>query len=289
VSTRVMDACWGMQLDPSVKAVLMSLADQANDEGVCWPGVGSLALRTCLSERTVQRSVRTLEGLKLLSCEMGAARNGQNRYTLNVALLRELDRQREAAKGEAAGMRQAALELAAPRQGVTGGDTVSPRHHVTPGDTVSPGGCHGVTQTVIEPIPIHTPHTPQPPAGGLKAPDGAAGGQSLLSLPDWLQQVQASGQDAVPEGDEVWDYAAAVGLPREFVELCWREFKRRQMQAGKRRRDWRAHFRECVRGGWYGLWLLSAGQDARLSTAGEQATRFYEAQDRDGDDAGGGE
>lgn len=270
-----------MQLDPSVKAVLMSLADQANDEGVCWPGVGSLAVRTCLSERTVQRSVRTLEELKLLSYEMGAARKGTNRYTLNVALLRELDRQREAAKGEGAGMRQAALDLAAPRQGFAEGDTMSPRHHVTRGDMVSPGGCHGVTQTVIEPIPIHTPHTPQASPGGLRPLDGPDEPAPLLSLPDWMAQVQASGQDAVPADDEVFDYAATVGLPREFVALCWREFKRRQMRAGKRQRDWREKFRDCVRSSWYGLWLLAAGQDARLSTAGEQAARYYEALDRE--------
>ena len=31
------------------KAVLISLADNANDEGVCWPSVSNISLRTCLS------------------------------------------------------------------------------------------------------------------------------------------------------------------------------------------------------------------------------------------------
>ena len=116
---------------------------------------------------------------------------------------------------------------------------------------------------------MHEPSAEQPPP---VAP--------LMSLADWLAAVQASGRDAVPLTDEVFDYAAAVELPQSFVTLCWREFKRRQLKAGKRQRDWRERFRECVRCSWYGLWLLSAGQEARLSTAGEQAARYWEAVDR---------
>lgn len=104
-----------------------------------------------------------------------------------------------------------------------------------------------------------------------------------MSLADWLAAVQASGADAVPADDEVFDYAAAVELPKGFVALCWREFKRRQLKAGKRQRDWRDRFREAVRSNWYGLWLLAAGQEARLSTAGEQAARYWAAADEGGE------
>ncbi|MDR7331748.1 hypothetical protein J2X21_000860 [Kinneretia asaccharophila] len=265
----------------------MSLADQANDAGVCWPGVASLVERTCLSDRTVQRALRALEQAGLMVCALGAMKS--NRYTLNVPLLKQLEREREAAAAEKEALRQAELDLPVGPQGrVFMGDMVSPQgcHGVTPrvsmGDMVSPQGCHGVTQTVIEPIQIHTPHTPQPSAGGLKGGVGPSAEQPpLLSLADWLEAVQSSGQDAVPPDDEVFDYAAAVELPRAFVALCWREFKRRQLRAGKRQRDWRERFRECVRCSWYGLWLLSAGQEARLSTAGEQAARYWEAFDRE--------
>lgn len=280
MSTRVMDCCWGLWLPPSEKSVLMSLADQANDAGVCWPGVGSLCERTCLGERTVQRALRSLEDRMLLVCDLRAMKT--NRYTLNIALLKQMEREREARRGEGAGLRQASLDLPAVASHPV---TMAPRHGDTPPQrhpdpaTVAPLPRHSGTQTVIEPIQIHTPHTPQPAAGGLETLDVPKGEVPLSSLADWLKFVQASGQDAVPETDEVWDYASTVGLPREFVALCWREFKRRQLQAGKRRRDWRAHFRECVMGSWYGLWLLSAGQDARLSTAGEQAMRFFEALD----------
>lgn len=280
VSTRVMDCCWGLQLPPSEKAVLMSLADQANDAGVCWPGVGSLCERTCLGERTVQRALRALEDAKLLYCEMGAARNGTNRYTLQVALLKQMERDREALKGDDAGLRQATLDLPTPRHGGTPPAMVTPRHHDTPPATMTPPPRHSGTQTVIEPIPIHTPHTPQPLAGGLKASGERIREQApLLPLADWLAEVQASGQDAVPADDPLWDYAAAVQLPAAYVALCWREFKRRQLRAGKRQRDWRERFRACVEASWYGLWLLAAGQEARLSTPGEQAQRYWDAVD----------
>jgi hypothetical protein len=45
---------------PTDVAVLVSLADQANDEGICWPSVGTISRRTRLVERTVQKALRRL-------------------------------------------------------------------------------------------------------------------------------------------------------------------------------------------------------------------------------------
>lgn len=46
--------------DASALLVLASLADQANDDGYCWPAVGSIARRCRLSERQVQRRIADL-------------------------------------------------------------------------------------------------------------------------------------------------------------------------------------------------------------------------------------
>lgn len=46
--------------DPSCLLVLASLADQANDDGYCWPSVASTAKRCRISERQVQRWVTKL-------------------------------------------------------------------------------------------------------------------------------------------------------------------------------------------------------------------------------------
>lgn len=62
-----MSACWPLQgMSPAQKAVLISLADQASDDGVCWPGVGTIARRTCLSERAVQEAIAWLQAVGLV-------------------------------------------------------------------------------------------------------------------------------------------------------------------------------------------------------------------------------
>lgn len=61
MSTVILSACWPLDLSPSQKLVVISLADQANDEGVCWPSMASLTRRTCLSERAVRNALRDLE------------------------------------------------------------------------------------------------------------------------------------------------------------------------------------------------------------------------------------
>jgi hypothetical protein len=56
-----MSAIWPLKLPSTQKFVLITLADQANDAGVCWPGVESVTERTGLSERAVRNSLRWLE------------------------------------------------------------------------------------------------------------------------------------------------------------------------------------------------------------------------------------
>ncbi len=65
-----MSACWPLQgMSPAQKAVLISLADQANDQGVCWPAVDSIAMRCCLSKRAVQQAIKWLRGAGIVSVE----------------------------------------------------------------------------------------------------------------------------------------------------------------------------------------------------------------------------
>ncbi|MFT4056740.1 MAG: helix-turn-helix domain-containing protein [Novosphingobium sp.] len=61
MSIKIMSAVWEMNLDASQKIVLLALADAANDEGHCWPGMASLAKKCSKSERTVQAMLSALE------------------------------------------------------------------------------------------------------------------------------------------------------------------------------------------------------------------------------------
>lgn len=76
MSTMIMSQCWPIQgLSATQKAVLISLADNANDEGVCWPSIASISERTCLSERAVRSSLRKLEDLGLLVSHQRSGRS----------------------------------------------------------------------------------------------------------------------------------------------------------------------------------------------------------------------
>ncbi|WP_418145464.1 helix-turn-helix domain-containing protein [Variovorax paradoxus] len=61
MSTRIMGLCWPLQMRPPAKAVLMSLADMANDEGFCWPSLERICERTCFGRTAVIDAISSLE------------------------------------------------------------------------------------------------------------------------------------------------------------------------------------------------------------------------------------
>lgn len=79
---------WGQVLPPAPKLVLMSLADNADEEGYCWPRVKSVAKRCNVSERTVQRTLRVFEASDLLKVTRRfrpeSGRQTSNGYQLNL-------------------------------------------------------------------------------------------------------------------------------------------------------------------------------------------------------------
>lgn len=84
MSTIIMSQCWPLQgLSVTQKAVLISLADQANDDGVCWPAIGTIASRCCMSERAVRTAMDHLEAVGLLSRERRF--NSSNVYSVTPA------------------------------------------------------------------------------------------------------------------------------------------------------------------------------------------------------------
>lgn len=135
------------------------------------------------------------------------------------------------------------------------------------------------------------PNTLIPPNPPLQAKGGQAG--SVLPKPkrqrlaastllDWLERCKAGGEHAIAEDDAVFAYARAVGIGDDLVALQWAEFKARRSEGRKRQADWRATFRNSVRGNWFKLWFIAAGQPAQLTTTGRQALAAMEARDRVG-------
>jgi hypothetical protein len=56
----MMSLVWELDLPDSEKLVLLALADCANDEGHCWPGMKTLTDKCSKSDRTIQGCIRTL-------------------------------------------------------------------------------------------------------------------------------------------------------------------------------------------------------------------------------------
>ncbi len=143
-----MNWAWGLRLKPNVKFVLMALADACDDEGYCWPSVPTLARKTSLNDRSVQRILNQLKANGLIRVEPRYRKDGS--LTSN-------------------GYR---LPLDPP------GDRLSPplpaacHQVVTP---VSPPGDARVTLTTIE----HT-HQPKPPPLRQSAPAGEGGRGDLI-------------------------------------------------------------------------------------------------------------
>lgn len=67
--------------------LLLAIADQANDLGAdAWPSIDTLARRTRLNPRTVQRLLQRLAASRLLAIEPGGGRRS-NRYAIDLSLL----------------------------------------------------------------------------------------------------------------------------------------------------------------------------------------------------------
>jgi hypothetical protein len=60
MSIKIMTRAWDVPLPHADKLLLLALSDNANDEGLCWPGVATLGRKCGMDDRTVQRAVKRL-------------------------------------------------------------------------------------------------------------------------------------------------------------------------------------------------------------------------------------
>ena len=65
--------------------VLIALADNANDDGECWPSVATIARKTGICERAVRNAIRNLEVEGWLVTDISAGRKGANKYHIITA------------------------------------------------------------------------------------------------------------------------------------------------------------------------------------------------------------
>jgi hypothetical protein len=107
MSTIIMSQCWPLQgLSVTQKAVLISLADQANDEGSCWPAIATIGKRCCMSARAVRTAMDHLEAVGILTRERRF--NSSNVYSVtpekfNPAAVAPKGKRKSAKSGGASG------------------------------------------------------------------------------------------------------------------------------------------------------------------------------------------
>lgn len=77
-----MNLCWPLRMPPTPKAVLMAMADLANDRMECWPSIPTICERTCFSERAVHGAIRWLESEKWVKADRSNGRH--TRYQLCI-------------------------------------------------------------------------------------------------------------------------------------------------------------------------------------------------------------
>lgn len=97
-----------------------------------------------------------------------------------------------------------------------------------------------------------------------------------VSLQSFLDDNQAKGIPSITAEDPIYEWADKTHVPYEMLEICWGVFKERFVEVpAKKQADWRAHFRNAVKGNWFHLWFFDAEGVCRLNTAGEQARRQH--------------
>lgn len=129
--------------------------------------------------------------------------------------------------------------------------------------------------------------TPKPPIGERQV-DGASASASVskdqkipaaqkprrsqVGISEWLTSLSDQ-QDAIPSDDPIFEYARKVGVPIDFLEVSWQRFVQDMTERDVRKSNWRAHYRNAVKGNWFKLWWFAPDGDCRLTTVGEQARR----------------
>ncbi|WP_303678300.1 helix-turn-helix domain-containing protein [Ralstonia mannitolilytica] len=226
MSTIIMSLCWPLQMPPTPKAVLISLADNANDQGVCWPSIPTICKRTCFSERAVRDAIKWLEEAHALRADRSTGRSTS--YTVTPGDYDEaVSHPGSTCRGTPAG--DATPANGAPRQEMPG----------TPA-----GGAAPPRQEMPEPRQEVPPNRKEPslePSGNRKKKASAddvlgidelvAEGVDAQHAKDWLTARKAKRLPLTPSAWSMTkDEAAAAGLtPAQAVAAAirhgWAGFK----------------------------------------------------------------
>jgi helix-turn-helix protein len=84
MSIKLISKAWDLDLPTAEKFVLVALADNASDEGVCWPSVRRIARKVAMSPRAVIRIIDRLEAKSLVVTKQKGGGRIPNQYGLHL-------------------------------------------------------------------------------------------------------------------------------------------------------------------------------------------------------------
>lgn len=127
-------------------------------------------------------------------------------------------------------------------------------------------------------IPDSLNNPPNPPAGGESPVAPKRERRARIKLKTFIEVCRSKGEKPISEYQPLLDYVEATGLPMEYIQLAWEVFKDEFMPGGanenRLQADWRRHFLNYVKKGYYRLWFAKPaehGTEYSLSTQGMQA------------------
>jgi hypothetical protein len=247
MSTTIMAACWPLQMPPTPKAVLISLADNANDQGHCWPAIATISERTCFSKRAVIDAITWLENAGVVIADRTNGRHTS--YQIDPAKFAQPVQEAHRCISRT-------------------GAAAAPKPVQLPHQPVQ-----------LAPKPVQQLHTNRKNHQEPKA--GTATSTKVRSLTFEAWNASLGDQDAIQPEDPIFEWADKAGIPADFMELAWLAFVDRYSGDAKRYADWRAVFRNAVRGNWLKVWYLSQQLGYVLTTIGEQYRRVRDAEQQE--------
>jgi hypothetical protein len=221
-----MGAAWlAAGLTHTSKIVLLALADNANDAGVCWPSIPNIATRCSMDERSIYRVIALLEGGGHLTTE---ARPGKS------TIYRVHPQTPDPKSVQPLTKRQASH--------ATTPDVKSspPLTHSQAPQKPTPDRLSGTPDTQSVPPPVLPPHTPPsyPPPVNPQEPSGRARARARSrTVPEDFEVTQAMREWARAKCPEVNIEAETESFrdhefrdPRSNWPAAWRQWMRRSPQ-----------------------------------------------------------
>jgi hypothetical protein len=100
-----------------------------------------------------------------------------------------------------------------------------------------------------------------------------------ITFKQW-EESQPSDVDLIPADHVAFKYAAAAGIPHDFVLIAWQAFSDKYRSSDKKYASWPAVFANAVKGNWMHCWYAKPDGSYVLTTQGIQTQRVFQQQEQ---------